>query len=240
MKTRIFNLTFFTFLLSSSVAWNQSTISGIVKDTLGQPISGVKIQFINGYQGTISDEQGKYRLSHLKQGTYNLLFQSIGYQKEVRTIDLLTKTEINIDVTLKSSMVSLEEVQITGIRADVKTPTTYSNISKEEIKKSNFGQDLPYLLQNTPSTVVTSDAGAGVGYTGIRIRGVDPTRTNVTINGIPINDAESHGVYWVNMPDFASSTENIQVQRGVGTSYNGASAFRGSLKLKTDTISKKQ
>ena len=239
MKTRIFNLTILAFVLTNSLGWSQSTVSGIIKDTLGIPISGVKIQLMYGFQGTISDEQGHYRLSHLKSDSYSLVFQCIGFQKEVRKIDLANNSELTLNVTLKSSMVTIEEVQITGVRADAKTPTTYTNLSKEEITKSNFGQDLPYLLQNTPSTVVTSDAGAGVGYTGIRIRGVDPTRTNVTINGIPINDAESHGVYWVNMPDFASSTENIQVQRGVGTSSNGSAAFGASINIKTDNISKK-
>ena len=109
----------------------------------------------------------------------------------------------------------------------------------KEIEAKNFGQDLPYLLNSLPSTVVTSDAGAGVGYSGIRIRGVDPTRTNVTINGIPVNDSESHGVYWVNMPDFASSVDNIQVQRGVGTSANGASAFGASINIETNKVNQK-
>ena len=120
-----------------------------------------------------------------------------------------------------------------------KTPTTYTNLSTGDVESSNFGQDLPFLLRMTPSTVVTSDAGAGVGYTGIRIRGVDPTRTNVTVNGIPLNDSESHGVFWVNMPDFASSVGSIQVQRGVGTSSNGATAFGASINVKTDDIHKK-
>jgi iron complex outermembrane receptor protein len=130
----------------------------------------------------------------------------------------------------------IQEVSVTGIRATPNTPTTHSEVSKKEIEASNYGQDLPYILNTLPSTVVTSDAGAGVGYTGIRIRGVDPSRTNVTINGIPVNDSESHGVYWVNMPDLASSIENIQVQRGVGTSTNGASAFGASINIKTDNI----
>ena len=133
----------------------------------------------------------------------------------------------------------LEEMLVQSTRANEKTPTTYTNLSTGDVESSNFGQDLPFLLRMTPSTVVTSDAGAGVGYTGIRIRGVDPTRTNVTINGIPINDSESHGVFWVNMPDFASSVGSIQVQRGVGTSSNGATAFGASINVKTDDIHKK-
>src|SRR5690606_16484011 len=110
-------------------------------------------------------------------------------------------------------------------RANDKTPTTHVTLDKEEIKEKNFGQDLPFLLNWTPSVVTTSDAGTGVGYTGIRIRGSDGSRINVTINGIPYNDSESLGAFWVDIPDIASSTESIQIQRGVGTSTNGASAF---------------
>jgi iron complex outermembrane receptor protein len=112
-------------------------------------------------------------------------------------------------------------------------------MSKEEIAKNNLGQDIPFLLQNSPSVIVNSDAGAGVGYTGINIRGSDATRINVTVNGIPINDSESHGMYWVNMPDLASSVENIQVQRGVGTSTNGAAAFGASINIQTAQLNVK-
>jgi iron complex outermembrane recepter protein len=133
----------------------------------------------------------------------------------------------------------LQEVVISGVKATKNNPVTFTNVSKEEITKQNFGQDLPFLLNLTPSTVVNSDAGAGVGYTGIRIRGTDPTRTNVTINGVPVNDAESHGTFWVNMPDFASSTQSIQVQRGVGTSSNGAAAFGASINMQTDALNLK-
>ena len=164
-------------------------------------------------------------------------FSLIGYEDQQVQI-VFSKNEEEKNIVLKPSARMIEEVQISAVRADNTTPTTYTNLSKEEIQKGNFGQDIPYLMQKTPSTVVTSDAGAGVGYTGIRIRGVDPTRTNVTINGIPLNDAESHGVYWVNMPDFASSTDNIQIQRGVGTSTNGAAAFGSSINIKTDNIQK--
>jgi iron complex outermembrane receptor protein len=158
---------------------------------------------------------------------------------ETRTItSTIVNQDVVLDLILTPSIIMIEEIQISAVRAGEKTPTTYTNIGEEQIKKTNFGQDLTYLLQATPSTVVTSDAGAGVGYTGIRIRGVDPTRTNVTVNGIPLNDAESQGVYWVNMPDFASSTGNIQVQRGVGTSSNGAAAFGSSINIKSDNIEK--
>jgi iron complex outermembrane receptor protein len=115
----------------------------------------------------------------------------------------------------------------------------YSNMSAEEVGKSNLGQDMPMLLNFTPSVVTTSDAGAGIGYTGIRIRGSDATRVNVTVNGIPINDSESQGVFWVNMPDFASSVNSVQIQRGVGTSTNGAGAFGGSVNMQTNTFESK-
>ena len=127
----------------------------------------------------------------------------------------------------------LDEVNVNAIRANEKTPIAYTNLNLEEIEKNNFGQDLPYILSLTPSVVTTSDAGAGIGYTSLRIRGSDPTRINVTINGIPLNDSESQGVWWVNMPDFISSIENIQIQRGVGTSTNGSAAFGASINLKT-------
>lgn len=134
-------------------------------------------------------------------------------------------------------LVRLQEVQVVSTRANAKTPVAFSNVSKAQIKKQNFGQDVPFLLTLTPSVVATSDAGAGVGYTGVRVRGTDATRINVTANGVPMNDAESHSLYWVNMPDFASSIEDIQVQRGAGTSTNGAGAFGGTINMKTESIS---
>ncbi|MEK9612616.1 MAG: TonB-dependent receptor [Flavobacteriaceae bacterium] len=134
------------------------------------------------------------------------------------------------------STITLEEVQLTGIRANDKTPVTFTNITKEELQSRNLGQDIPILLNYLPAVVTTSDAGAGIGYTGIRIRGSDATRVNVTINGIPYNDSESQGTFWVNLPDFVSSVEQIQLQRGVGTSTNGSAAFGASLNLETDRL----
>ncbi len=133
---------------------------------------------------------------------------------------------------------TLNEVNVNALRAGKKTPVAFTNINQSEIEKGNLGQDLPYMISLTPSVVTTSDAGAGVGYTGFRVRGSDATRINVTVNGIPLNDSESQGVWWVNMPDFSSSVENIQIQRGVGTSTNGASAFGASVNLKTDGLRK--
>ncbi|WP_395051273.1 TonB-dependent receptor [Flavobacterium sp.] len=131
----------------------------------------------------------------------------------------------------------LDEVLVSAVRATTKMPVSFSNLDKKEIKLRNLGQDIPILMNYLPSVVTTSDAGNGVGYTGIRVRGSDATRVNVTINGIPYNDSESHGTYWVNMPDFASSVESLQLQRGVGTSTNGAGAFGASLNMLTDSYS---
>jgi iron complex outermembrane receptor protein len=131
----------------------------------------------------------------------------------------------------------LDEVLVKAVRVDANSPITHSNVSKEELAKRNLGQDIPMLLNFLPSVVTTSDAGAGVGYTGIRVRGTDATRVNVTINGIPYNDPESQGTFWVNLGDFASSTESLQLQRGVGTSTNGSGAFGASLNLLTDAFS---
>ncbi len=133
----------------------------------------------------------------------------------------------------------LDEVLVSAIRVKEGTPMTYSNVSKEELNKRNLGQDIPILLNYLPSVVTTTDAGAGVGYTGIRVRGSDATRVNVTINGIPYNDSESHGTFWVNLGDFASSVESLQLQRGVGTSTNGSGAFGASLNILTDAVSEK-
>ncbi len=133
---------------------------------------------------------------------------------------------------------SLDKVLIKAVRVKEDAPVTHSNVTKEELEKRNLGQDIPILLNYLPSVVTSTDAGAGVGYTYIRVRGSDASRVNITINGIPYNDAESQGTFWVNMPDFASSVQSLQLQRGVGTSTNGSGAFGASLNILTESISK--
>lgn len=162
--------------------------------------------------------------------TFLIEFSHVAYQKHRELVAASHSFKSTWPLT-PSTLVSEEAV--VHARMDNKKATNYNDISRQEIVKSNSGQDLPFLLNLIPGAVINSDAGAGIGYTGIRIRGVDATRINVTINGIPVNDAESQGVFWVNMPDFASSTENIQVQRGVGTSTNGAGAFGATINLQT-------
>ncbi|MFD1062911.1 TonB-dependent receptor [Winogradskyella litorisediminis] len=132
----------------------------------------------------------------------------------------------------------LDEVLVKAVRVDAKSPITHSNVDKKELAKRNLGQDIPVLLNFLPSVVTTTDAGAGIGYTGIRVRGVSSQSTNVTINGIPYNDAESLGTFWVNLGDFSSSVESLQLQRGVGTSTNGSGAFGASINVLTDAVSK--
>ncbi len=139
--------------------------------------------------------------------------------------------------SIPEGMEKLDEVLVKSVRVDADSPITHSNLSKEEIAERNLGQDIPILLNYLPGVVTASDAGAGVGYTYIRVRGSDASRVNVTLNGIPFNDAESQGTFWVNLPDFASSVENLQLQRGVGTSTNGSGAFGASLNLLTDAVS---
>ena len=161
----------------------------------------------------------------------NLLF----YLLLISTLPLFSQ-ETKQDTT---RLQNLEEVIVSSIRVKKNAPIAFTNVSKDNLGKKNLGQDLPILLNSLTSVVTTSDAGAGVGYTGIRIRGINAQSTNITINGIPYNDAESLGVFWVNMPDFASSIENLQVQRGIGTSTNGSSAFGASINILTDLVSDK-
>ena len=179
----------------------------------------------------------------------NTLFYKIGQEsmtenpkKLIRVLFILFTFHFSLftfsQVKDTTKVNQLDEVLVSAVRVTTKTPVSFSNLDKKEIKFRNLGQDIPILMNYLPSVVTTSDAGNGVGYTGIRVRGSDATRVNVTINGIPYNDSESHGTYWVNMPDFASSVESLQLQRGVGTSTNGAGAFGASLNMLTDNFAK--
>ena len=210
----------------------QFRLSGHVSDaTRNEALAGATVVLAGSGAGTTSGSDGSFEFQNLPAGSYTLQVSYLGYEQAVRQIRLTADTDVNI--ALQQAALRTGEVVISATRANEKTGTTFTNVSREEIEERNFGQDLPYLLEQTPSVVVNSDAGAGVGYTGIRIRGSDITRINVTVNGIPINDAESHGTFFVNMPDLGSSVQDIQVQRGVGTSTNGAGAFGASLNIRT-------
>ena len=181
---------------------------------------------------TVSDEHGNFTFANIKNGTYTIEATYIGFKIYETIVSINKNIDVKVGMTMDSMME--DEIIVTASRVGEKTPLTYSEINSKELIKSNQGTDLPFLLQNTPSVIVTSDAGAGVGYTSMRIRGSDLTRINVTLNGVPINDAESNLVYFVDLPDLASSVDNIQIQRGVGNSSNGAAAFGASINIKTD------
>ncbi|MGI8581082.1 MAG: TonB-dependent receptor plug domain-containing protein, partial [Chitinophagaceae bacterium] len=157
--------------------------------------------------------------------------------KKIITLSLLTIISASVfSQNKKSDTVLLQPIEIKAVRATDKAPFTKTNLTKKDIEKLNLGQDLPFILNQIPSVVINSDAGNGIGYTGIRIRGTDATRINMTLNGIPYNDAESQGIYFVDLPDIVSSVSSIQVQRGVGTSSNGAGAFGATINLATNEI----
>jgi iron complex outermembrane receptor protein len=231
MKKLVFGLVLYFAAVS---AWAQNSLSGRVVDAQsGEPLIGASVWTENLGKGAVTDETGKFIISKLPDGEVELRVSYLGFETFRRLVSLPFSGDLEIRLQGKDFLT--EEFIVSSTRASGITPTTFTNVDKSEIAKRNLGQDIPILLNFTPSVVSFSDAGAGVGYTGLRIRGTDQTRINATVNGIPMNDAESHGVFWVNMPDFASSVENVQIQRGVGTSTNGAAAFGASLNFQTDT-----
>ena len=226
----------FVALLLPMLAMAQFTVSGKITDErTGQPLPGatLTLQSMQLAPSTVSQANGNYEFTNIKAGSYVLKVSYIGYQSAQKTFNL--KGNLTVNAGLAASTFTADEITVNATRASAKSPTTFTNLKKQDIQKNNLGQDLPILLNQTPSAVTTSDAGAGVGYTGIRIRGSDGTRINVTINGIPLNDAESQGSFFINLPDFASSVDNIQIQRGVGTSTNGAGAFGASINIQSNT-----
>lgn len=227
-----------TVLFTSLNSFAQVSVYGTIQDSLLNPIVGATIKIVETYKGVSSDNNGAYKISNIKTNTLQLEISFIGYESQQILLENLTNDR-ELNITLKEAQLTLDELIVSATRVKENSPIAHTNISYKDIEKNNLGQDIPFLLQNSVSMVSTSDAGAGVGYTGFRIRGSDATRINVTINGIPVNDAESQGVYWVNMPDFASSTENIQIQRGVGASTNGGSSFGGTVNLQTTTLKEK-
>ena len=217
------------------MAWAQYKVSGQIKAEFQGPLMDANVLVLETGDGATSDRNGYY-LFTLPAGTYTIRVSYVGYETQQKTV-IVNETQGHQDANFELTYhhVDIPNLVVTATRADGHTPMTYVNISKEALQRADVGQDMPYLLQWTPSVVVTSDAGTGVGYTGIRIRGSDPSRINVTINGVPLNDAESQAVYWVNTPDIAGSTQDVQIQRGVGASTNGAGAFGASINLSTAT-----
>ncbi|MFP4024437.1 MAG: TonB-dependent receptor [Thiohalospira sp.] len=217
-------------------AFAQQTINGVVKNHKGEPLVGANVAIKETYRGTATNTKGEFKISKLKPNSYTFIISYIGYKTLEDTIDI-TQSE-HLEFILEPSNILTDDVIIKATRAKLDDPVSFTNITNQEIKENNFTQDIPYLLSQTPSIVSTSDAGTGVGYTYFRVRGTDLNRINITVNGIPVNDAESHGVWFVNMPDLMSSVNNIQIQRGVGTSTHGAASFGATLNLQTKTYHK--
>jgi iron complex outermembrane recepter protein len=230
------NLAFFLLLFVGTGVFSQSKISGKISTADNEPLPGASVVIDGTTIGAVSDANGFFLLTNLKNGLYKVKVSFIGYQSYSTNVTL-TK-DVLLEVILQKTEVMTDEVFVYATRASSKTPVATSEISKLQISSKNMGQDVPFLLNSTPSFVSSSDAGAGVGYTGFRIRGTDANRINVTINGIPFNEAESHDVYWVDLPDLSSSIENIQIQRGVGTSTQGAAAFGATINMQTSALRK--
>ena len=219
------------FITFTSIA--QNNFVGRVTDSSGDPIVGANILIEESNLITYTDEKGKF---YLNSNSTNIEIQvsHVGYlTKEIK----FSNPNQEINIVLDDGIILKDEIKVISTRAKYNSPFAFTNISKSFIEKNNSGKDIPFLINSTPSTYSTSDAGNGIGYTGVRIRGSDATRINVTINGIPYNDSESHGVFWVNVSDLASSANSIQVQRGVGSSTNGGGAFGGTVSIKTGKAS---
>jgi iron complex outermembrane receptor protein len=208
-------------------------IAGQVTDaSTGAAVAAATVELSN-IASVVTGDSGRFEFRKIRPGRYTLRVTSIGYQAVETTVSPDGAVRA---IKLIRLNLFMQPVEVRAIRAGEKAPFAKNELSKKDIEKLNTGQDLPMLLNQTPSVVVSSDAGNGVGYTGIRIRGSDGSRINVTLNGIPYNDAESQGSYFVDLPDFTSSVNNIQIQRGVGTSSNGAGAFGASINLSTNEV----
>jgi iron complex outermembrane recepter protein len=219
-------------LLSGCALAQRYSVSGVVKKSdSNQTLPGTTVQVEGQNKVAITDAFGQFEISNVEAGDHTLIFSFIGFETKREQVSVTGN--VTLSVSLIETAQITDEVVVYATRANVNTPIAYTNVSNQTLQRQNFGQDLPILLNWTPSLVTTSDAGAGVGYTGLRIRGSDATRINVTINGIPYNDSESQGTFWVNIPDIASSTESVQIQRGVGTSSNGPGSFGGTVNLQT-------
>ena len=229
MAMKCIHLLFIILICNSLVA---QRIGGRVVDSAnGHGLPGVTVE-LNNARAIATNDSGFFSFN-VKPGRYTVRLTTIGYAPLVKTVE---PSNSIMEFKLNKLPLFIDPVEIKAIRASEKSPFTKTEITKQQIARNNLGQDLPYLLNQTPSVVVNSDAGNGVGYTGIRIRGTDPSRINMTINGIPYNDAESQGLFFVNLPDLASSVQSIQIQRGAGTSSNGAGAFGATMNFSTNEV----
>jgi len=208
-------------------------VTGRVTDEDGMPLPGATVVLAETGRGVATDNEGMYTLRGLRNGSWTLHISYTGYEA-LDTVVMVNGAAV-IDAALREALYVAGEVIVRGSRAGTRTPMAYSTVGNEELRERDLTRDMPYLLSLTPSVVETSDAGTGIGYTSLRIRGSDASRINITLDGIPLNDPESQQVFWVDLPDLASSAGSIQVQRGVGTSTNGAGAFGASVNISTMT-----
>jgi iron complex outermembrane receptor protein len=239
MKKEAVFITGLLFAFCIEVAGLQQTdyvINGRVSEENGTPLAGASVSILNTFLGAYTGAGGDYLIRLRDSGNVVIRYSYTGFEPVTRIVRV-TGTSV-IDVTLKPGTFLAGEVIVCATRASARTPVAYTNVDTETIRRQNNGQDLPFVLSLTPSLVETSESGTGIGYTGLRIRGTEGSRINVTVDGIPLNDAESQQVFWVDLPDLASSVENIQVQRGVGTSSNGAGAFGASINIQTGSPEK--
>jgi iron complex outermembrane receptor protein len=224
------------FITAGHSLFAQVTLSGRVTGAAGEPLPGASVVLEGTLYGVSTGSDGSYRFTRLKPGDYTLEVSFIGYQPVRKTVSLSSDTVA--DLSLEPENIFTEEVVVQATRATDKTPMAHTDITTASLRNRNMGQDLPFLLALTPSFVATSDAGTGIGYTSFRVRGTDMNRINVTVNGIPLNDAESHSTFFVDQPDLASSARNIQVQRGAGTTSGGGASFGAAINLQTLTLNK--
>ncbi len=216
-------------------AQNFYSISGRVTDREeGIALPGAHLVVEGTHNGGFADRNGFFRLDGVPAGTHTIRVSYLGYETLEAGIELTA--DLQVDFVLQKSPTLAGEVVVTATRATGRLAATYTDMGREDLMARNLGQDLPFLIQMTPSVIVSSDAGTGVGYTWMNIRGSDHTRINVTLNGIPVNDAESHGVWWVNMPDVVSSLDNLQIQRGVGLSTHGSGAFGATISMQSTSL----
>jgi iron complex outermembrane receptor protein len=210
------------------------TITGRITDESGKPMAGASVVIDSLRTGVAADNDGRYMLRGLREGTYDLRISFTGYQTYDTVV--VVRGSATADISMKEAFLFAGEVIVKGSRAGSRTPMAHSTVDAGELRERDMTRDMPYLLSLTPSVVETSDAGNGIGYTSLRIRGTDASRINITLDGIPLNDSESQQVFWVDLPDLAASTGSIQIQRGVGTSTNGAGAFGASVNISSMTI----
>lgn len=220
------------FALFIQMSFAQKNVVGVVVDEQSNsPIDAALVKI--GNQKVLTNELGNFNFLKITEQQFTIEVNSLGYENFIGIFSLAS-TSKKLIIQLKRKDLNLQSLEVKATRANTKAPFTKTNLLKDEIAKVNLGQDLPMILNQTPSVVTNSDAGNGVGYTGIKIRGTDATRINVTLNGVPYNDAESQGTFFVNLPDFASSASSIQIQRGVGTSTNGTGAFGATVNVSTN------